>query len=250
LSELCPSAAPRPDELGHRAKAHKAAIGISAGSVNGSKFREGRCQPPAQFARLVPNNMAHHPMRGPLVLECAGEWVTMRRALICLCFGVVALPVLGGMSAAAPASVKSIAYVEATKGVIVSTTPNAVSSYAREHGTLIAHGTATGAQSSASAPPPCSTGSVPVSGSVTRVANANGDNLYDSTSGTVCLLSSTPTANTYFESATDTFTGGTGRFAGATGGGPFTATATLFATPQGSQGPFTAHHSGTIQLSH
>jgi hypothetical protein len=174
----------------------------------------------------------------------------MRRTLFSLSLSIVALLVVSGTAAATPASGKTKAYVEDSKGVVVSMTPNVASSSAREHGTLIAHGTATGVLNAASAPPPCSTGSVPDSGSITRVANASGDNLYDSIVGTVCLLSSTPTSNTFFVSATDTFTGGTGRFAGATGGGTFTAVATLFPTPQGSQGPFTAHHSGIIQLAH
>lgn len=174
--------------------------------------------------------------------------VTMRRTLICPCLSVVSLAVFSG-AATASAGGKSKAYVEDSKGVAISMTPNVASSSARDHGTLMAHGTASGVLSAASSPPPCSMGSVPDSGSITRVANASGDNPYDSIVGTVCLLSSSPTGNTYFVSATDTFTGGTGRFAGATGGGPFTAIATLFPTPQGSQGPLTAHHSGTIHLS-
>jgi hypothetical protein len=79
------------------------------------------------------------------------------------------------------------------------------------------------------------------------VAN-NGDNLYDTFSGTVCVSSSTPSSTSYMVTATFTITGGTGRFLGATGGGSLSAVATLFQTPQGSQGPFTSHSNGSIQL--
>ncbi len=51
---------------------------------------------------------------------------------------------------------------------------------------------------------------------------------------------------------TGTFTinGGTGKFAGATGGGTTDSTLTLHATPLGSHGPFVPHRLGTITPVH
>jgi len=176
----------------------------------------------------------------------------MRRVLVCVCLAAMAFTVLASPSMATAAGPRTKTYVENAKGVVVSTTANFVTTSARVHGTLIGHGTATGSQTTQTnqpAAPPCSVGTSPVSGTVITVANGNGDNLYDSYSGTVCMTSSTSNSATYIESATETFTGGTGRFANATGSGTITAVATLFASPQGSQGPFMSYATGTIQLS-
>ncbi len=176
----------------------------------------------------------------------------MRRMLVGVCLSAVALTVFASPSMATGASPRTKTFVEDSKGVVVSTTPNLVTTSARVHGTLIAHGTATGSQTTQTnqpAAPPCSVGTSPVSGTTITVGNAKGDNLYDSYTGSVCMTSSTSNSASYIETATETFTGGTGKFANATGSGTLIAVATLFASPQGSQGPFTAHATGTIQLS-
>jgi hypothetical protein len=180
--------------------------------------------------------------------KCAGEWVAMKRTCFGICLSALALCVLPESAAAAPSGGKVKAYVEESRGVIISTSPNFVTSSSRIHGTLIAHGTSSGTQMAASTPPPCSTGTTSISGSTTAVADKTGDNLYNTYTGTVCVSSSTASSTTYLVTATSTYTGGTGRFAGATGGGTFTATATLYATPQGSQGPFISRGRGTIDL--
>lgn len=177
----------------------------------------------------------------------------MRRMLVGVCFSAVTLTVFASPSMMAAAAARTTSFVEVSRGVIVSTTANFVMTSARVHGTLVAHGTATGSQTTQTGQPtapPCSVGTAPVSGTTITVANDNGDNLYDSYTGTVCITSSTPNSASYIEKATETFTGGTGRFANATGSGTLTAVGTLFSSPQGSQGPFSAHATGTIQLSH
>ena len=173
----------------------------------------------------------------------------MKRVVICLGSIVFGLVLLGAtaMPAEAAKGPVTATYRERVVGTIVSTSQNFTSSAGRMNGSPIHRGTTSGLQSAASTPPPCTAGSSQASGTTTIVA-ANGDNLYTSFTARVCESQSTSNSGTYTLTGTFTITGGTGKFAGATGGGTTNSTLTLYATPQGSQGPFVSHSLGTITL--
>ena len=174
----------------------------------------------------------------------------MKRVLSCLGCTIVGLLVLGAAAIPAQAAKGPVkTYRERVVGTIVSTSQNVTSSAGRINGTPIAQGTTSGMQAAGSTPPLCTVGNSPASGTSTLVAS-NGDNLYTSFTGTVCQSESTSNSGTYMLTGTFTIDGGTGKFAGATGGGTTDSTLTLHATPQGSQGPFVSHSLGTITLAH
>src|ERR1700730_2234624 len=103
---------------------------------------------------------------------------------------VVGLLLLNGVASGAPPVQKTKPYTEAAKGVVVSTTPNFTTTAARVNGSPIKHGTSSGS-TAGSSPPPCSmSAGSPITGSTTTVAN-NGDNRYNTFSGTVCQSSAT-----------------------------------------------------------
>ncbi len=131
----------------------------------------------------------------------------------------------------------------------MSVVQNQTTSSGTVRGRLLGRGRFNATEVTTSNPTPCSSGpGSPASGSNMDTA-ANGDVLTTSFTGTVCQSASTPTSATDQFTGQFTITGGTGRFANATGGGTVTATATLSATAQGSAGPITYRDIGTIRLS-
>ena len=173
----------------------------------------------------------------------------MKRIAICVGCLVLGSMLFGATAAHAARGPVTKAYRERSVGVIISTAQNLTSTSGRVNGTPISHGTASGTQAAAANPPSCTFGSTSVSGSTITVASS-GDILDSSFSGSVCESAATPTSGTYVVTATFTITGGTGRFAGATGGGALNSTAVLHAVPFGSQGPVLSHSQGTITLVH
>jgi len=174
----------------------------------------------------------------------------MQRIVRYLGFTVVTLALLEATTVPAMAAKGPVrTYRERVVGTIVSTSQNFTSASGRMNGSPIARGTTSGMQAAGATPPLCTAGSSPASGTSTVVA-PNGDNLYTSFSGTVCESQVSSNSGTYQLTATFTINGGTGRFTGATGGGATESTLTLFATPQGSQGPFVFHSLGTITLAY
>ena len=140
-------------------------------------------------------------------------------------------------------------YLETTRSVIVSTSQNEIMSSGIVRGTPITYGTSTGQATASSTPPACSSGDPgsPASGTSTVVAK-DGDTIFISYAGTVCQSTASPTSDSYAFTGTFTINGGSGRFSGASGGGTLATTFTLYATPQGSQGPGLTHARGTIFL--
>lgn len=173
----------------------------------------------------------------------------MKRVLVCLGSVVLGLVLLGAtaMPADAARGPVTVTYRERVVGTIVSTSEDVTNSAGRINGSPIRRGTTSGLQSAAGSPPPCTAGSGQASGTSTVVA-ANGNNLYTSFTGRVCESQSTSDSATYTSTGSFTVNGGTGKFAGATGSGTTDSTLTLYATPQGSQGPFISHSLGTITL--
>ena len=173
----------------------------------------------------------------------------MKRSTIVLIslFGIAALTTLPWSGSASATSSKGRPYLEATRGVVVSTTPNQITTSGIVRGTPIAYGRSSGTSASSGPPPPCSSGTAPGSGSNTTAAQSGGL-VFLSYTGSVCLSSSTTVSGTYSFTGTFTINGGTGRFAGATGGGTLAASFTLYARPQGSQGPLVSHARGRIFL--
>jgi hypothetical protein len=192
-------------------------------------------------------NGALRQIRDLLDRACAGKWVIVKRIAVCVGCLVLGLLAFGTTAAHAARGPVTRSYRERSVGVIVSTSQNFTSTSGRVSGTPISRGTGSGTQAAGAAPPVCAIGSTSVSGSTTTVA-ANGDILDSSFSGSVCESVVTPTSGTYVVTATFTITGGTGRFAGATGGGTLSSTAVLHETPFGSQGPVLSHSLGTITL--
>jgi hypothetical protein len=161
----------------------------------------------------------------------------------------LALFVCTGIAVASPGGPAQPFRVSAS-GTIVSLVQNQTTSSGSVRGTLLGNGNFSAIEVTATNPTPCSSGpGSPASGSNTDTA-ANGDVLNTSFTGTVCQSASTATSATDQFTGQFTITGGTGRFANATGGGTVHATAMLSATAQGSEGPITYVDTGTIRLSH
>jgi hypothetical protein len=164
-----------------------------------------------------------------------------------------AVVVLGALSAftgiaVASASGATPPFSAHGSGTAVSVVQNQTTQTGTVMGTLIGRGSFSGSEAAANAPPPCGSGpGAPATGSNTTTA-ANGDLLYTTNAGTLCVSASNSTSTTYQLTARFTITGGTGRFAGASGGGTTSATATLSATAQGSHGPVVYMQRGTIDL--
>jgi hypothetical protein len=160
----------------------------------------------------------------------------------------LALSVCAGIAVASPGG-RAHRFRLRASGTITSVVQNQTTSSGTVRGRLLGHGSFSASEVTASNPTPCSSGpGSPASGS-NRDTAANGDVLTTSFTGTVCQSASTPTSATDQFTGKFTITGGTGRFANATGGGTVRATATLNATPQGSAGPLTYVDIGRIRLS-
>lgn len=191
---------------------------------------------------------AYGSKRGLLVWAFAGKCVAVRRTCILTVVAVLGLTFFGGAASAAPTVSKVRPYVEIGSGTITSTVQDETTSVGQVFGTPVVRGTTSGSQVAASPPPPCGPGAgSPVTGSVTTTAS-NGSQLTFSSSGTVCVSATTSTYTRYRVAATVTVTGGTGEFAGATGGGKQYSVVTLYPTTYGTQGPFTSFLFGSIQL--
>jgi len=151
---------------------------------------------------------------------------------------VLALTLLGASASATPSGGRVRLYVELGSGTITSTVQDVTTSVGKVIGTPIAQGTTSGSQIAAAPPPPCgpNAGSA-VTGSVTTTA-ADGSELTFSLNGTVCVSAVTSSYTRYLVTSTVTVTGGTGKFANATGGGKQFSVVTLYPTGDGTQGPF------------
>ena len=143
----------------------------------------------------------------------------MRRACILTVVAVLGLTFFEGTASATATGWKVVPYVEIGSGTITSTAQDVTTSVGKVFGTPIFQGTTSGSQEAASPPPPCALGAgSPVTGSVTTTAS-NGSQLTFSLNGTVCVSATTSSYTRYLVNATVTITGGSGEFAGATGGG-------------------------------
>jgi hypothetical protein len=153
------------------------------------------------------------------------------------------IAVAGASGAAPPFSARG-------SGTAVSVTQNQTTQTGTVTGAFIGRGGFSGSEAAASTPPPCGSGAgASATGSNTTTA-ANGDLLYTTNSGNVCVSATSSTSTTYQLTARFTITGGTGRFAGASGGGTTNAIVTLSASAQGSEGPVVYEQHGTIHLAH
>ena len=111
-------------------------------------------------------------------------------------------------------------------------------------GTHMGTGTASGSSFVAGFPPACGSGTTPTSSSLDLTA-ANGDILFTETTSQVCQ-SGAPAS--FVSTGTYTITGGTGRFADATGSGKASSTSVFPGNPTFATGTFTFTDSGTISL--
>jgi hypothetical protein len=172
----------------------------------------------------------------------------MRRTCILVLVAVVGVTFFESAASATPSGRKVVPYVELGSGTITSTVQDVTSSVGTVVGTPVVRGTTSGSEVAASPPPPCgpNAGSA-VTGSVTTTAS-NGSQLNFSLSGTVCQAATTSSYTRYLVRSTVTVTGGTGEFAGATGGGKQDSVVTLYPTSDGTQGPFTSFLYGMIRL--
>jgi hypothetical protein len=174
----------------------------------------------------------------------------VRGACILTVLAVLGLTFLEGTASATATATgwKVAPYVEIGSGTITSTVQDVTTSVGKVFGTPVFRGTTSGSQEAASPPPPCGPGAgSPVTGSVTTTAS-NGSQLTFSLSGTVCVSATTSSYTRYFVNATVTIMGGSGEFAGATGGGKQYSVVTLYPTTYGTQGPFTSFLYGIIRL--
>jgi hypothetical protein len=161
---------------------------------------------------------------------------------------------VSGMSIFAPiagASASGVAhrYFVRGTGTTVSFNDNQSTFSGTVRGTFIGRGTFSGSSFTTGGRPPCGTGpGSPTTGTVVTTASS-GDTLTTTFSGTLCTFASTPTSNTYKLTARFEISGGTGRFAGATGQGTLHATTTLSAAPGGGlEGPLVYEDRGIIRL--
>jgi len=191
---------------------------------------------------------AYGSKRDLLVWAFARKLVAVRRTCILTVVAVLGLTFFEGTASATPTGWKVAPYVEIGSGTITSTVQDVTTSVGKVFGTPVFRGTTSGSQVAASPPPPCGPGAgSPVTGSVTTTAST-GSQLTFSLSGTVCVSATTSSYTRYLVTATVTITGGSGEFAGATGGGKQYSVVTLYPTAYGTQGPFASFLYGTIRL--
>lgn len=106
------------------------------------------------------------------------------------------------------------------------------------------NGSVSGSVVTLSFPPPCDQGTLNNFISLTLTA-ANGDNVYENVDDFICQ--SGPT-QTYESTGTYTITGGTGRFANATGSGAYSSQVVFPGPSPFGTGSFTFNQKGTISL--